>query len=764
MQSQLHAICKEARADSAAVVSLGKGKLAVSAVSSAEFSPTLLSDENVRDAVGDSRRYAGNAGLGDGRNVRVLVLPLALADHDPDATPDRWAVVLQVRKSWLRWTPRADPELGGLAYLFGVAMHTAVMTRSEVSQRERLAYRSFQALLRDDEPELSPFQSTLQNFLEVLGCSAGTVWEFHESVISGEPYLTLEGAYPFSTERYDSPCLPEGTGLVWEVMKQREKIIFKSNITVNEIENRRAFDFYSGKQVLLLRLETRNKVYGALCLARDEPFETDSVKTVLEMFEKVAALEIHNKVLEQKAMLLERVAAIVPTAKSSLEESAEAIAHSTREVVGALAVSIFLKPELKPSEKRLRLAAASTESTDIESDELRKFRTRRSRVEYDLTLRALTAEVCRSGEPLVCNQVHSHPDNSHTFREVRSDRIDTWIGVPIVDGKRNVVGVIRCTGKIRHGDSPGQPYIFDDFDVFALRHVASVTGAVFQTIRTIEQLDTLNRSLKLAERIREHEIRAPLASITGNASFVSRYLDDSSATSKRRRLDEVISDAQMCAFLLHETRIPDPHEFQKGLTMVSVKGLVLELTRFLERSVRQRSPLKAFDQNFVNADHELAVEDFMTIQFEGSAPRSLLNKHLLQRALYNLGVNAIKYGRPGGQLVIRVGEVSLDDSEAIFIDFEDSGVGIPEDEVERIFQIGFRGSNVREISGEGLGLRIARDIAAAHEGSIEVLSPSQPTLFRILLPILRPTRGVDHSLQGGQVRRFDRPKQRGSSK
>jgi signal transduction histidine kinase len=164
-------------------------------------------------------------------------------------------------------------------------------------------------------------------------------------------------------------------------------------------------------------------------------------------------------------------------------------------------------------------------------------------------------------------------------------------------------------------------------------------------------------------------------------------------------------------------------------------------------------------------DQDLSVDDFMTIDFKGSTPRALLNKHLLQRALYNLGINAIKYGRPGGYLRIRVDEVQVNEDAAIAIEFEDSGVGIPEEDLEQIFTTGYRGSNVREeISGEGLGLSIARSIVLAHRGSISVESPRSPTLFRMILPLRRPPRGREDAYQGGQLRRFDPPRPKSERK
>lgn len=735
-----------------------------------ESYPEEIPEEFLRDKAFVARlrsfcRFEVTAQNKSGSTASLLAIPLvrppATDGNSSDDQNSRCFLVFRLRRRLLR-RARADvPDLTGLSYLLGTAHVRVVRASSEAAKREALAHRSFLALLREDDPSRGPFQATLENFLQVLQCPVGTIWEYHSGEISGEPYMTLEGAIPYDIDRYDRPCLPKGVGLVWQVMDAPEKIVSKSNIADHEIANRQLYPDYQNREILILRLETPAKVYGAICLSRDTSFDLSSVRAVLEMFEKVAALEIHNKVLEQKAALLERVSAIVPTVESTLAKSSRAVAESVRSIVGALAVSIFLKPDLDPEARTIQLTAASTHSSATESVELQAFREGSRKIEYDVQARSLTARVCRDAAPIVCNDVLEHPENSHTFREIVLDGYNTWVGVPLFDGHDKVVGVIRCFGKVRNGSTPMRPYIFDDFDVFALRHIASVTAPIFQTIRTISELDRLNQSLKMAERIREHEVRAPLASITANASFVKQYLTDPSATSKERRLEEIISDAQMCAFLLREARVPDEAEFEKGLVYTSPTSIVLELTKFLQRAVRQRSPLKTII-TWEELDKELPIDEFMEIDFQGSAPRALLNKHLLQRALYNLGVNAIKYGRPGGYLHIRLEEIEGEGTSTIVMDFEDSGVGIPDADVERIFATGYRGSNVREkISGEGLGLSIARSIVLAHRGTITVESPRNPTLFRLRLPLRVPPRGREEAYQGGQLRRFDLPRNKG---
>jgi len=97
-------------------------------------------------------------------------------------------------------------------------------------------------------------------------------------------------------------------------------------------------------------------------------------------------------------------------------------------------------------------------------------------------------------------------------------------------------------------------------------------------------------------------------------------------------------------------------------------------------------------------------------KIRGSSPR-------LQQVITNLLSNAISY-TPEGVVTIRVRE---EDNE-IWVEVMDTGIGIPPDDLPRIFDDFFRGSNV-EIKGTGLGLSIARRIMEAHGGRIWVESP-----------------------------------------
>jgi signal transduction histidine kinase len=101
--------------------------------------------------------------------------------------------------------------------------------------------------------------------------------------------------------------------------------------------------------------------------------------------------------------------------------------------------------------------------------------------------------------------------------------------------------------------------------------------------------------------------------------------------------------------------------------------------------------------------------------------------------------NAIKYARPGGHVEVAVG-LAADDRELAEVTVRDDGEGIPPEDIPRVFERFFRGSNARERweGGSGLGLSIARWIVEKHGGSIELSSAlGEGTEVRFRLPIVR---------------------------
>ncbi|MDP8244383.1 MAG: HAMP domain-containing sensor histidine kinase [Candidatus Hinthialibacter antarcticus] len=108
------------------------------------------------------------------------------------------------------------------------------------------------------------------------------------------------------------------------------------------------------------------------------------------------------------------------------------------------------------------------------------------------------------------------------------------------------------------------------------------------------------------------------------------------------------------------------------------------------------------------------------------------NRRMIQRSIANLVDNAVKYTRPGGEIWIEL----VQRSNECVVMVKDTGIGISDDDREKIFQRFYRGSKSRAQPGNGLGLSLALSVARAHSGKLEVAStPDVGSEFYFTLPI-----------------------------
>lgn len=106
------------------------------------------------------------------------------------------------------------------------------------------------------------------------------------------------------------------------------------------------------------------------------------------------------------------------------------------------------------------------------------------------------------------------------------------------------------------------------------------------------------------------------------------------------------------------------------------------------------------------------------------------NRLLLTRLLTNLISNAYRYGKPNGSIY-----AALKQKDSIFIIVRDNGIGISEEQQERIFERFYRADAARTSEGTGLGLAMVREIVQFHGGEVRVSSESgKGSVFTVILP------------------------------
>jgi two-component system OmpR family sensor kinase len=104
---------------------------------------------------------------------------------------------------------------------------------------------------------------------------------------------------------------------------------------------------------------------------------------------------------------------------------------------------------------------------------------------------------------------------------------------------------------------------------------------------------------------------------------------------------------------------------------------------------------------------------------------------LLGLAFYNLVDNALKFTGPENPIEIR----AFEDGRSLLVEVADTGPGIPPDDLPRIFEELYRGTNARGFEGSGLGLALVQRVIARHGGTVSVRSrPGRGSVFTVRLP------------------------------
>ena len=145
------------------------------------------------------------------------------------------------------------------------------------------------------------------------------------------------------------------------------------------------------------------------------------------------------------------------------------------------------------------------------------------------------------------------------------------------------------------------------------------------------------------------------------------------------------------------------------------------INELVERILKRLRPLAA-EQNI-----ELVFESFRQVNAE-------VDEVKLSLAITNLVENAVKYNKENGWVHVALNA----DHKYFYLKVSDSGIGIPEEDTEHIFERFYRvdKSHSREIGGTGLGLSIARNAVIMHRGAIKVHSePGEGTTFTVRIPL-----------------------------
>jgi signal transduction histidine kinase len=316
----------------------------------------------------------------------------------------------------------------------------------------------------------------------------------------------------------------------------------------------------------------------------------------------------------------------------------------------------------------------------------------------------------RRNGPLLSNKAHA--DTRLLPDLVAELKVQQLMVAPITRGPQ-ILGLLAVADRI--GRAP-----FTDEDLNLLLALAGQATIAVENLRLHEEIKKANELLQEYDRLKSefvgivaHDFRKPLMAIRGFAELVLEE-PDLSIDTRQDFMRTVISETEHLALLANDTLLIT--QIETG--QLSYTFCEVDFGPFLLDAM----PLGL-------SDHSVLMD------VPAGFPKIWADPDRLRQVLTNLVTNAVKYSPAGGSIIVRVRERG---TQHMVMEVLDHGLGIPSDQIGRLFQkfARIRSEDHMKVSGTGLGLYICRLIVEGHGGQIWVESEvGKGSTFGLSLPI-----------------------------
>ena len=244
-----------------------------------------------------------------------------------------------------------------------------------------------------------------------------------------------------------------------------------------------------------------------------------------------------------------------------------------------------------------------------------------------------------------------------------------------------------------------------------------------ETIEICEKFNSLLSRMKILDESRQefvsnvsHELKTPLTSMKVLADSIN-CMGDAPVELYKEFMEDIGHEIERETKIIND--LLSLVKMDKSAADLNISSL--NINELLEQILKRLKPIAEKQQV------ELVLESFRPVIADVDEVKITL-------AFTNLIENAIKYNNPEGWV-----RVSLNaDHQYMYLKVEDNGMGIPEADLDRIFERFYRvdKSHSREIGGTGLGLAITRSSILMHKGAVKVFSTEgEGTIFNVRIPL-----------------------------
>lgn len=296
----------------------------------------------------------------------------------------------------------------------------------------------------------------------------------------------------------------------------------------------------------------------------------------------------------------------------------------------------------------------------------------------------------------------------------------------IIEHANGLTPIFNCEHRLKCKDESYKwvinqgKIVLKDHENEPLRMIATVIDISTQKLFQESLNDSLIKQQELNElktrfvSMASHEFRTPLATILLSIETLEAYwarMSEDQVSSKISKIkNNVIFLKNVIEKVLSLTHVESGR--------IKIKPQNSDITRMIDLIVDEYHEYK-------QTNHE--------IKFVRTVPDCIVyfDKQLMEQAIKNVVSNSIKYSESGTKI-----EIILDVFDNDYtITIKDQGIGIPKDEIQKLFTPFFRARNATNIRGTGLGLSLTREFIHLHHGSIKAKSElNEGSTFTITLP------------------------------
>ena len=459
-----------------------------------------------------------------------------------------------------------------------------------------------------------------------------------------------------------------------------------------EDSTRDLFTRSGARAMALLPLAISGRWVGAVFINWDQPhFFSEQENRLYASLSRQAAVVVNNRLLleqtRKRAQELQTVAQVSTAASTILDplELLQSVVNLTKSSFGLYHVQVYIHHE---RENVLEVIAGSGENSRVLTD-------RQPWASFDSS--TPVARAARTRQVVIANDVESEPDFVHNplLPDVRSE-----IALPMIVGDR-LMGVfnVQANATNRFSREDARIYTTLATQVAVALQNAELYVEQTATVERLRELDHL-KSAFLANM--SHELRTPLNSILGFAEVLLLGLDGP----------------------LNEVMTSDVHLIEKnGKHLLSLINDVLDMAKIEAGKMNltfEKFVLRELLEETLDITRSLAREKALTLSIEPDSQDSMelsADRVRIRQVLINVVANAVKFTEKGG-IGIRV--VQFPEDRKIQIRVQDTGIGIPKDKLEHIFDSFSQvdTSTTRKAGGTGLGLPISRRLVEMHGGRL----------------------------------------------